>query len=221
MPKAVRTCSISECERVHYAKTYCQSHYERYKRKGDPLWVAPIPQESASKECVDCKRTLQAGMFAKGAGRCCRDCRKGKYRHSNYTKGYTCKVCGVPVANTTHAFTCRLHWEKPEASSRRYINHHGYAVITQSGHPNAFRNGSVLEHTKVMSEMIGRPLLPLENVHHKNGIRDDNRPENLELWSTSQPFGQRTEDKVAWAIEILATYKPDALAADMRLRSAS
>ena len=49
------------------------------------------------------------------------------------------------------------------------------------------------QHRVVMEEMLGRPLLPEENVHHKNGDRKDNRPENLELWSTSQPPGQRVE----------------------------
>ena len=62
-----------------------------------------------------------------------------------------------------------------------------------------------------MEEIIGRPLEKHENVHHKNGNRADNRPENLELWSTYQPKGQRIEDKVQYAIEILRLYAPDKL----------
>lgn len=73
-------------------------------------------------------------------------------------------------------------------------------------HPNAFKNGQILEHVVVMTKWLGRPLRKGENVHHKNGDRLDNRLENLELWSTSQPAGQRVADKVAWAKEILTMY---------------
>lgn len=89
-----------------------------------------------------------------------------------------------------------------------------YKVIKKAGHPNARNCGNILEHRFVMSEMLGRPLFDHENVHHINGDKKDNRPENLELWSVSQPSGQRIPDKVEWAIELLRTYAPEKLRID-------
>ena len=62
------------------------------------------------------------------------------------------------------------------------------------------------EHRIVMAEMLGRPLLPDEVVHHRDGNRLNNDPGNLELWNTGQPKGQRVEDKVAWAYALLRRY---------------
>jgi len=88
----------------------------------------------------------------------------------------------------------------------RRTDHNGYIEIWKPGHPNCRSAGYLHEHRFVISEHLGRPLRKNENVHHLNGIRDDNRLDNLELWTTNQPSGQRVKDKITWAIKFLTEY---------------
>jgi hypothetical protein len=96
-----------------------------------------------------------------------------------------------------------------DGATSRGKNAQGYVIWYWPEHPNARRDGKIAEHTMVMAEKIGRPLRAGENVHHINGVRDDNRPANLELWRSMQPSGQRVADLIAFAKQVLAEYGDD------------
>ncbi len=94
----------------------------------------------------------------------------------------------------------------------RTISSTGYVLVRQPNHPNADGAGYVLEHRLAMETKLGRHLISGEIIHHKNGIRNDNRIGNLELCVKSNHFkGQRVEDLVAWAGEVLRRYAPERL----------
>jgi hypothetical protein len=93
----------------------------------------------------------------------------------------------------------------------RYEDKDGYVQVRNPSHPRAWGSGYVYEHTMVMEEHLHRYLLPGETIHHINGVKNDNRLENLELWSAYHPSGQRVKDLVRWAKDLLARYEPEAL----------
>lgn len=153
--------------------------------------------------CSRCGVLWSADTFHRGQYACI-ECAKSK----RSSLGFRCSLsgCSTPVGNKS--YLCTSHRWAFRAYPRRHVDGHGYVLLVDRTHPNSRPNGVVAEHHVVMSSHLGRRIYTElgENVHHKNGLRHDNRLENLELWTSMQPSGQRVEDLVAFAHQILSIY---------------
>lgn len=125
-------------------------------------------------ECEECKQRFLTSIFHRAARFCSRKC-ASKREVKN-------PVCG----ERHHA------WK-----GGRMVTPKGYVAVLTPYHPSlkGSQRRYVLEHRLVMEQITGRFLKPKEHVHHRNGIRNDNRPENLELWVNGHPPGQRVEEQ--------------------------
>lgn len=184
----------------------CSGHYARLRRGQD--MSAPMrgrgPRECSAEGCSREKR--YKGMCRMHYDRH----KKGKPLDMKYgairVRNECCKVEGCDGADEIKGF-CKLHYSR---HSRGVDMHKTKRAPAGSGYTDPSSGYKVVrgkaEHRVVMEEKLGRKLFPGENVHHINGIKNDNRIDNLELWSTSQPAGQRVEDKIAWCKEFLKQY---------------
>lgn len=132
------------------------------------------------------------------------------YVASNYTKAAprkclwdSCDSTDIRARRLENRY-CPEHFSSMILSfstkpTHRRVDVHGYVILMILGYP--YR-----EHRLVMERHLGRRLNDEENVHHIDGNRQNNKLINLELWSTSQPSGQRVADKIAWANHILSLY---------------
>lgn len=137
------------------------------------------------KNCPICKEEfyVRPCYIRYGRGKfCSRKC-FGKSGNSNWEKNLILYKKGHISWNngkTMPQVSKQNHWNW---KGGHYKNSNGYVYVLKPNHPFAKKNGYVAEHRLIFEKHLGRYINPSEYIHHINGIKDDNRLENLKLFN--------------------------------------
>ena len=211
-----RFCSSTCANRSHVGSTKCQTCGNAFEYRGTRNSQPPkfccqkcriILVDATCPVCQQPFKARERRGSIPAQKYCSRKC-MGAMQRNRLRR--TCKHCGVEFFINPSALRrergdvgayCSRHChydEKRKTMEPRRFNKEGYVMVYALDHP-ALQHRTpgrrfILEHRLVMEQVLGRLLERHETIHHKNGIRDDNRPENLELWAQNHKPGQRVSD---------------------------
>lgn len=218
MARKTIPCTIAGCPYLQHLRGWCRRHHYRYLTYGDPCAGGSFRNTEHTDTCTLPGCTLPyLAMGLCGMHYQRRMLHGDPFYTPTLAKDQPCTVRGCVQLQAAKGL-CPKHYQRhlihgdtsvtfrSDQYGKGSITYKGYRILSKPGHPNASKHGKISEHRWIMANMLGRPLLATEVVHHLNGNRLDNRPENLELWVKTQPCGQRIEDLVAWAREIITQY---------------
>lgn len=199
-------CLFDGCIRDSKNLGYCGAHYQALSsgRKLKPLFDVT---KCAYPHCDNAPRSFNTKKCEEHKEMCIYPgCTQNTLiGHKKNKSGYVASTyCSLHT-------TRKLKGHPMDPPRRRIMNGEwrddGHGYMTRYGPKDSNGNKRLVrQHREVVEQHLGRKLFKHENVHHINGMKDDNRIENLEVWSTSQPSGQRVEDKISWMIDFLGEY---------------
>lgn len=150
----------------------CKTCGEEVTRRRSPQHKPP---QFCSQKCHGAARSASkvgpAPNWSFNCEQCGRWCEV--YRSPSAPRPRFCSVKCIGLSQMGHC--------NPSYTGGRHVGANGYVYVLAPGHPQADARGYVLEHRLVMEQTIGRLLTAREVVHHRNSIKTDNRPENLQL----------------------------------------
>lgn len=189
-------CPCGATITIHAKDGRCQSCLAKAR------WADGGTMRDRAVECSACK----SAKYWLPEGGTCAPCKRAAAKAARPPRALptppSCIDCGRRVSR--HGGRC-LACYRATVTGRK-VDSQGYVSLHRPDHPAARCDGWVFEHRIVMEQHIGRLLHQQETVHHRNGIKTDNRIENLELWTKKHPSGVRAADLVSFAREVLQDY---------------